>query len=127
MAKKVVRRKKRAEGAPTKASVIREIHEADKSLGPSAVARAAAEKLGIKVSPTLVSQASSIMNKKGGMKKRGRKKKATARATTPSSGSLAHDLMEAAKGVEVAIQHFAEQASAAISAKIRQMILPNQK
>jgi hypothetical protein len=124
--KKVVRRRKRADGAPTKASVIREVHEADKSLGPSAVARAAAEKLGIKVSPTLVSQASSIMKKKGG-KKKGPKKKAVAKTTAPASGSLAHDLMEAAKGVEVAIQHFAEQASAAISAKIRQMIMPNQK
>lgn len=123
MAKKKVVRKKKAAGSPTKASVIREVHEANKSLGPSDVARAAAEKLGVKFSPGLVSQASSIMTKKGG-KKKGSKKKPVAKTTAPASGSLAHDLMEAAKEVEVAIQHFTEQAAAAIGAKIREMITP---
>jgi hypothetical protein len=51
---------------------------------------------------------------------------AAAKTATPSSGSLAHDLMEAAKEVEVAIQDFTEKASEAISAKIRQMITPKQ-
>lgn len=126
MAKKKVARKKRAEGSPTNASVIREVHEANKSLGPTDVARAAAEKLGVKFSPSLVNQASGIINKKGGKKKGGKKngRKAVAKTTAPSSGSLAHDLMEAAKEVEVAIQHFTEQAASAIGAKIRQMITP---
>jgi len=122
MAKKKVVRKKKAAGSPSKASVIREVHAADKSLGPTDVAKAAAAKLGIKVTPTLVSQASSIINKKAG-KKKGRKN-AIAKTTAPASGSLAHDLMEAAKGVEAAIQHFTEQASEAIGAKIRQMVTP---
>jgi hypothetical protein len=124
MAKKKVVRKKKTEGSPSKASVIREVHAGDKSLGPTDVARAAAAKLGVPFSQGLVSQASSIINGKGG-KKKGRKKKAVAKKTaTPSSGSLAHDLMDAAKEVETAIQHFTEKASEAISAKIRQMITP---
>jgi hypothetical protein len=72
MAKKKIARRRRADGAPTKASVIREIHNADKSLGPTAVAKAAAEKCGIKLTPTLVSQAWSILKQSGN--KKGRKK-----------------------------------------------------
>lgn len=120
MAKKKAAGRKRADGSPTNASVIRDIHTANKKLGPTDVARAAAEKLGIAFSQSLVSQASGIINKGG--KKKGRKKKAGATAVAPSSGSLAHDLMEAAKEVEVAIQKFTEQAASAIGAKIRQMI-----
>jgi hypothetical protein len=75
VAKKVAHRKK-ADGTPTKASVIRDVYKADKSLGPTAVAKAAAKKLGIEVTPTLVSQASSILKLIGTKKgnKRGRPK-----------------------------------------------------
>jgi hypothetical protein len=74
--RKMMKGRRSREGGVTKASVIREVFGEDSSLGPTAVAEAVAQKLGIASSPTLVSQCSSLINKiksGGDKKKRGKK------------------------------------------------------
>lgn len=55
--------KKTAKKPIKKADIIRDVIKGDSSMGPTAVARKAAARLGIEFTPTLVSQASSILKK----------------------------------------------------------------
>lgn len=83
MAKKASTKK-----GPSKSQTIRDVAAKMPGAGPTEVAKAAAEKLGIKLTPSLVSQASTVMKGKGGKKKGKPGRKAAAATNGKANGHL---------------------------------------